>query len=46
MANLYARDINTRLNVVVDSTRYSDDEARNIAMAAGKSALKLAESAR
>ncbi|MGW7342792.1 serine/threonine-protein kinase [Streptomyces sp. NPDC054854] len=46
MANLYARNINMRLNVIVESTRYSDDEARNIATAAGKSALTLAESAR
>ncbi|MEU9028966.1 serine/threonine-protein kinase [Streptomyces sp. NPDC048383] len=46
MANLYARDINMRLNVIVESTRYSSDEARDIAQAAGKSALKLAESAR
>ncbi|WP_405982877.1 serine/threonine-protein kinase [Streptomyces sp. NBC_00158] len=45
-ANLYARDVNMRLNVVVDSTRYSEEEARNIAKAAGASALKLAESAR
>ncbi|MFF4319132.1 serine/threonine-protein kinase [Streptomyces sp. NPDC001568] len=43
MANLYVRDINMRLNVVVQSTRYSDDEARNIAKAAGESALRLAE---
>ncbi|MCX5195715.1 serine/threonine protein kinase [Streptomyces sp. NBC_00249] len=46
MANLYSRDINMKLNVIVETTRYSDDEARNIAKAAGKSALKLAESAR
>ncbi|MGW7452455.1 serine/threonine-protein kinase [Streptomyces sp. NPDC054787] len=46
IASLYARDINMRLNVVVESKRYSKDEARDIAKAAGKSALKLAESAR
>ncbi|MFE0156249.1 serine/threonine-protein kinase [Nonomuraea sp. NPDC059007] len=46
MANLYARDINLELNVIVDNSRYSDEEARNIAKAAGKSALKLAESRR
>ncbi|MQY09286.1 serine/threonine-protein kinase [Actinomadura macrotermitis] len=42
IANLYARDVNMRLNVVVESKRYSLDEARNIAQAAGRSALKVA----
>ncbi|MFD3869404.1 serine/threonine-protein kinase [Streptomyces sp. NPDC058623] len=46
MANLYARDINMRLDVIVETTRYSDDEARNIAKTVGKSALKLAETQR
>ncbi|KUJ66057.1 hypothetical protein ACZ90_40080 [Streptomyces albus subsp. albus] len=46
IANLYARDINMRLNVVVESTRYSQDEARDIAKAAGRSALKLAAAKR
>ncbi|MFI6393194.1 serine/threonine-protein kinase [Nonomuraea sp. NPDC050540] len=44
IANLYARDVNMRLNVIVESRRYSPDEARNIAQAAAKSAVKLAES--
>ncbi|MFF4364506.1 serine/threonine-protein kinase [Streptomyces sp. NPDC001594] len=46
MANLFARDVNMQLNVIVESRRYSDDEARDIAKVAGKSALKLAEAAR
>ncbi|WP_433543808.1 serine/threonine-protein kinase (plasmid) [Streptomyces sp. CA-294286] len=45
-ANLYARHINMRLNVTVESSRYAETEARDIAEAAGKSALKLAESRR
>ncbi|MFI6908345.1 serine/threonine-protein kinase [Nonomuraea sp. NPDC050394] len=44
IANLYARDVNMRLNVIVESRRYSPDEARNIALAAAKSAVKLAAS--
>ncbi|MFI6294919.1 serine/threonine-protein kinase [Nonomuraea sp. NPDC050790] len=44
IANLYARDVNMRLNVIVESQRYSPGEARDIAQTAGKSALKLAES--
>ncbi|MFH8370422.1 serine/threonine-protein kinase [Streptomyces sp. NPDC018031] len=46
IANLYARDTNLELNVVVESTRYSEDEARDIAKAVGKSALKLAAAER
>ncbi|MFD5421781.1 serine/threonine-protein kinase [Streptomyces sp. NPDC127069] len=45
-AYLYARDVNLKLSVAVEGSRYTVDEARDIAKAAGKSALKLAEARR